>query len=145
MSRLTHSIKPADPGGIDWYDMPFGFTPTETMFVAEYSDGGWSEGELAPLSEVSLHPAACVMHYGQAVFEGMKARRTDDDEIVLFRPLENGKRMAEGCARLMMAQFDPGKFVKAIEEVVRANKAYVPPTDTGGALYIRPFITGSAP
>jgi branched-chain amino acid aminotransferase len=85
------------------------------------------------------------MHYGQAVFEGMKARRTDDDEIVLFRPLDNGKRMAEGCARLMMAQFDPEKFVQAVEETVRANKAYIPPTDSGGALYIRPFLIGSGP
>jgi len=145
MTRATRSLTPADPAGIDWYDMPFGFLPTEKMFIAEYVDGEWGGGELVPLSEISLHPAACVMHYGQALFEGMKARRTDDDEIVLFRPLENGKRLADGCARLMMPQYNPEKFVEAVEEVVRANKVYLPPTDSGGALYIRPFLIGSGP
>lgn len=145
MSRAVRSLTTADHAAIDWYNMPFGFVPTEKMFIAEYADGEWSEGELVPLSEISLHPAACVFHYGQSVFEGMKARRTEDDEIVLFRPLENGKRMADGCARLMMAPYDPEKFVRAVEETVRANRIFIPPTDTGGALYIRPFLFGSGP
>ena len=145
MSRELVPIKPMSPDEIDFNSLPFGFIPTERMFIAEYTDGQWGEGRLVPLSSISLHPAACALHYGQAVFEGMKARRTLDGDIVLFRPMENANRMAQGCARLMMAQYDPLNFVEAVEETVRANKAYIPPPETGGALYVRPFLIGSGP
>lgn len=144
MDFITKPIKPTPPAELDFGSLGFAFLPTAQMFVARYSNGIWEEMGLMPLSEFSIHPAACVLHYGQALFEGMKARLTESGEIVLFRPDANAHRMAEGCARLCMPVYDEKKFVSAVKETVLANKDYIPPSDKG-SLYIRPFMFGSGP
>ena len=135
-------VKPAAEFNFD--DLGFNFVPTGVMWVSRYAGGAWTDEGLVPEGEFWIHPAATVIHYGQALFEGMKARLTRQGEVVLFRPRNNAARMAGGCERLMMPPYPPDKFVAAVEQTVLANKAFIPPTDKG-ALYVRPFAFGSGP
>lgn len=137
-------IKPVPPAEIDFDNLGFTFIPTEKMFAARYADGRWTDHGLVPVAEFWMHPAAGAYHYGQAIFEGTKARLTRDGEIVLFRVEDNARRMADGCRRLMMPVYDEGEFVEAVKETVLANKAYVP-TEGQGALYVRPVLFASGP
>jgi branched-chain amino acid aminotransferase len=137
-------IAPVPPAEIDFDNLGFTFIPTEKMYVARYESGAWTDHGLMPVGEFWTHPAAGAYHYGQAIFEGTKARLTDDGEIVLFRAGDNARRMADGCRRLMMPAYDEGQFVEAVKQTVLANKVYVP-TDEQGALYIRPVMFASGP
>ncbi len=132
------------PEEIDFDNLGFDYMATKSMFWATHDGEKWTDGELKPFGTFEINPSACILNYGQGVFEGMKAQRTKDGKIVLFRPIENGKRMADSCARLCMPSLDPEKFVYWVKEVVKANKDYVPPYGKG-ALYIRPIIFGSGP
>ena len=130
---------------IDFYTLGFDFIETKTMFVSDYKDGKWEDGHLKPFGPFEISPGACVLNYGQGLFEGMKALRTKSNEIVLFRPEENGKRLNDSASRLLMPPYDIDKFIDAVKQVVKANADYVPPHDSGGALYIRPLHIGSGP
>ncbi|MFX1274892.1 MAG: branched-chain amino acid aminotransferase [Promethearchaeota archaeon] len=130
---------------IDFYSLGFDFIETKTMFVVEYKDGKWEEGKLVPFGPFEISPGACVLNYGQGIFEGMKALKTKAGEIVLFRPEDNAKRLNESAERMLMPPFDTNLFLKAIKQVVKANQEYVPPYDSGGALYIRPLYIGTGP
>lgn len=135
-------MKPSD---IDFYKLGFEFMETKTMFVSDYKNGKWDEGKLVPFSNFEISPGACVLNYGQGIFEGLKALRTKKGEIVLFRPEENAKRMNDSADRLLMPQYDVKKFVENVKKVVLANEEYIPPNDSGGALYIRPLMMGNGP
>jgi branched-chain amino acid aminotransferase len=144
---MVFEIKPIDPvppAEIDFDNLGFTFVPTAKMYVAHYAGGKWTDVGLTELGHFWMHPAGGAVHYGQALFEGMKARLTDAGEIVLFRPGDNARRMAEGCRRLMMPAYEERKFVAAVKDTVLANKAYLP-TDRQGALYIRPVMFASGP
>ena len=130
---------------IDFYNLGFDFIETKTMFVSDYKDGTWSEGKLVPFGPFEISPGACILNYGQGIFEGMKALRAKTGEIVLFRPHENGKRLNESADRMLLPNYDVNKFVDIVKQVVKANKDYVPPYDSGGALYIRPILIGNGP
>jgi len=130
---------------IDWDKLEFSYIPTKTMYwTTKEGDKPWEEGRLIPFGEFKINPCAGVLNYGQGVFEGMKAQRTKNDEILLFRPLDNGKRLEDSCIRMSMPTFDPEKFVYWITKVVAANEEYVPPYGKG-SLYIRPILFGSGP
>jgi branched-chain amino acid aminotransferase len=144
MDFETRPITPVAPADIDFDNLGFNFIATREMFVARYENGEWRDVGLAPLGEFWMHPAACALHYGQALFEGMKARLTDAGEIVLFRPADNGRRMKEGCRRLMMPVYEVDRFVEAVKQTVLANKDYLP-RDEQGALYIRPVMFAHGP
>jgi len=105
---------------------------------------GWVEGTLKPYGKLEVSPAAQVLNYGQGIFEGMKARRCDNGEIVLFRPDKNAERFRAGAARLCMPEVPSADFVSAVKSVVKANKEHVPPGDKG-SLYIRPLLLGTGP
>ena len=137
-------IKAVPPAEIDFDNLGFTFVPTEKMFVARYAGGTWTDYGLTAVAEFWMHPSACALHYGQAIFEGTKARLSRDGEIVLFRVEDNARRMADGCRRLMMPAYEEGKLVEAVKQTVLANKEYVP-TEEQGALYIRPVIFASGP
>ena len=130
---------------IDWSSLSFGYTPTEFRFVSHYKDGVWSEGELSTESNVTICESSGVFQYAQTCFEGLKAYTTEEGKIVVFRPELNGQRLADSCERLLMEKYPVDKFVEAIEKVVKANAAYVPPYGTGATLYIRPFVMGTSP
>ncbi|MDO4514862.1 MAG: branched-chain amino acid aminotransferase, partial [Lachnospiraceae bacterium] len=130
---------------IDWGNLGFGYVPTDKRFVANYKDGAWDEGALVSDSTITISECAGVLQYAQTCFEGLKAYTTEDGHIVTFRPDLNAERMIDSCKRLQMPVFPKEKFIEAVEQVVAANAAYVPPYGSGATLYIRPFMFGSGP
>ena len=118
----------------------FGHIFTDHMFVMNYTEGqGWHDARIVPFEKLSLSPAAMVFHYGQEMFEGMKAYRGADGSTYLFRPDMNAKRTNDTNKRLCIPQIPEEDFVQAVEEVVRVDKDWIP-SDEGTSLYIRPFI-----
>ena len=130
---------------IDWSSIGFGYIKTDKRYVSNYKNGAWDEGTLTDDANVVLSECAGVLQYAQTVFEGLKAYTTEDGRIVCFRPDLNASRMADSAKRLEMPAFPEDRFVKAVEETVRANAAYVPPCGSGATLYIRPYMFGSNP
>ena len=131
--------------GIDFYNLGFKFIETKMMFVSDYIDGEWDEGKLVPFGTLEISPAACALNYGQTIFEGMKALRAKNGDITLFRPSENAKRLNKSAERLLMPKYALTKFIDAVKAVVKANEEFIPPYDSGGALYIRPLLIGNGP
>lgn len=127
---------------IDWGNLGFSYMPTDKRFVANYKDGAWDEGGLVDDPTITMSECACVLQYAQTCFEGIKAYTTEDGRIVTFRPDLNAKRMADSARRLQMPVFPEDRFVEAVVETVKANRAYVPPFGSGATLYIRPFMFG---
>lgn len=127
---------------IDWNNLGFGYIDTGKKFRAYFKDGKWSEGKIETDKHLTISEASNVFHYGQTCFEGLKAYRTKDGSIQLFRPDENAKRMKASAERLLMEPYPEEDFVRAIHEVVKANADWVPPYGTGASLYIRPFLMG---
>ena len=129
---------------IDWQSLGFAYQPTDYSYVSNYKDGAWDEGGLTPDHTVTLSECAGLLHYCQEVFEGLKAYTTKDGRVVCFRPDQNAHRMHDSAERIVMPPFPEDRFVEAVDEVVKANAAWVPPFGTGATLYIRPlmFATG---
>ena len=125
---------------LDWGNLSFAYMHTDYSYVCNYKDGAWEEGGLTPDHTVTLSECAGLLHYCQEVFEGLKAYATENGDIVCFRPDMNAQRMYDSAARLEMPSFPKDKFVEAVEMVVRANAAWVPPFGSGATLYIRPFM-----
>ena len=118
----------------------FGKIFTDHMFVMNYTEGkGWHDARVVPFQNISLSPAAMVYHYGQEMFEGLKAYRGDNGEAYLFRPDMNAKRANASNDRLCIPRIPEEDFVQAIKEVVAIDKDWIP-TEPGTSLYIRPFI-----
>ena len=130
---------------LDWSNIGFNYRTTSKRFVANYKDGQWEEGTLTEDSNVVLNECAGILQYCQEVFEGLKAYTTEDGHIVAFRPDMNAERMYTSAQRLEMPPFPVDKFVEAVDEVVKANAAWVPPYGTGATLYIRPYMFASGP
>lgn len=128
---------------IDWSNLGFAYMQTEKRYVSNYKDGAWDDGVLTDEANITMSECACVLQYAQTVFEGLKAYTTKDGRIVTFRPDLNAERLESSAQRLEMPVFPKEKFIDAVEQVVRANAAYVPPYGSGATLYLRPFIFGS--
>ena len=127
--------KPADESKLG-----FGKIFTDHMNLMNYDDGlGWHDGRVVPYGPISLDPSAMVFHYAQELFEGLKAYRTADGSIQLFRPQKNIERMNNTCDRLCVPRLDPEMVLDAIKTVVDVDKDWVPHNE-GTSLYIRPFI-----
>ena len=130
---------------IDWSNIGFGYMKTDKRYVSNFKNGAWDEGTLTSDDQITISECAGVLQYAQTCFEGMKAYTTEDGRVVVFRPDLNAKRMEDSAKRLEMPVFPQDRFVKAIEETVKANLAYVPPYGSGATLYIRPYMFGSNP
>lgn len=130
---------------IDWGNLGFGYIQTDKRYVSNYKNGAWDEGGLTEEANIVMSECAGVLQYAQTCFEGLKAYTTEDGHIVTFRPDLNGARMEDSARRLEMPVFPKERFVKAVEQVVAANAAYVPPYGSGATLYIRPYIVGIDP
>ena len=128
---------------IDWGSIGFGYIPTDYRYVANFKDGKWDDGALITDPNVTINECAGVLQYAQTVFEGLKAYTTEDGKIVCFRPDLNAERLRQSAERLEIPPFPEDRFIKAVEEVVKANAAWVPPYGSGATLYIRPYIFGS--
>lgn len=128
---------------IDWGSLGFGYMETDASYVSWFKDGKWDNGDLTKEHTVTISECAGVLQYSQSIFEGLKAYTTKDGHIVCFRPDLNAQRMADSAARLEMPVFPVDKFVEAVDEVVKANAAWVPPFGSGATLYIRPYMFGA--
>ncbi len=128
----------ADPG--------FGRFYTDHMAVVNFTeDNGWENPRIVPTANFSLHPAAAVLHYGQEIFEGLKAYRHDDDSIWLFRPERNAHRFVGSALRLQMAPLPEELFLASVMELVDLERAWVPQNADEQSLYIRPFQIADEP
>lgn len=123
----------------DTRSLPFGKVPTEHMFIAEYRDGGWHNAQVVPFHDLTLSPMALCLHYGQTVFEGMKAFRMNDGKINIFRMDKHHDRFNKSLARLCMPAVPKDLFMNAIDELVHIDADWIP-NDADGSLYIRPFM-----
>lgn len=131
--------KPVD---IDWGKLGFSYMKTDYRYISYWKDGKWDEGTLTEDNVLHISEASTSLHYGQQCFEGLKAYRTKEGKVQLFRPDRNAARMQESCRRIMMAEFPIERFVNACVQVVKVNEAYVPPYGSGATLYLRPFLIG---
>jgi branched-chain amino acid aminotransferase len=130
---------------IDWDSLTFSLTETDKMYISKTGiKAHWQPGDMLPYGNISISPAAGVLNYGQGLFEGMKAYRTEAGRVVLFRPEENARRMQRGADRLKMPPVPESIFIDAIEQVVQENSRWIPPMGKG-ALYVRPLLNGSGP
>lgn len=140
--ELTSSpkTKPTDESNLG-----FGHFFTDHMFIMNYDNGqGWHNARIVPYGPLDLSPASMCLHYAQEVFEGLKAYRTADNKIQLFRPEENFKRLNVSNERLVIPQVDVDFCVEALDKLVDIDKDWVPHSD-GASLYIRPFIIACDP
>ena len=118
----------------------FGKYYTDNMVIANWSEAdGWSDAVLQPYGPLTLDPATAVFHYGQEIFEGMKAYMQPDGGISLFRPTANAERFARSAARLALPEMPINFFVNTVEELVKQDRKWVP-TNVGESLYFRPFM-----
>lgn len=128
---------------LDWNELGFAYHDLPFRYRAVYRNGQWEPGELTTDSDFHISEASAALHYGQQVFEGLKAYRRPDGGVNLFRPDQNAARMVRSADRLRMPGYPEDLFVKAVQEVVAANQEFVPPYGTGATLYIRPLLIGS--
>ncbi|MBT3375051.1 MAG: branched-chain amino acid aminotransferase [Lentisphaerae bacterium] len=128
---------------IDWANLGFSYLQTDCHVRHVWRDGKWDDGELVTEPFFNVHIAATALHYGQSIFEGLKAFRCKDGEVRLFRADANARRMANSARRMCMAEVPEELFLNAVKRVVAANIDYVPPYGTGGSLYVRPLLFGS--
>ena len=129
---------------IDFNNLDFGETFTDHMFVCDYSNGKWNTPEIIPYQPISLDPSASALHYGQAVFEGMKAYKDVNGKVWMFRPKENWLRLNKSCERMMIPSFPEDYFMKGLKKLISIDSEWVKPGD-GNSLYLRPFIFASQP
>ncbi len=125
----------------NWDNLSFAFTETDFMYRS-YGDKRnvpiWDRGEFAPLADIKVSPAAAFMSYGLGIFEGLKAQRSADGRILLFRPDKNAERFKRSAVRLSLPEFPAHQFVEACVEMVRRNERFVPPVGKG-SFYLRPL------
>lgn len=131
-----------NPQTIDWTSLGFEYMDTGKRFRAYWKDGEWSEGKIETDMNLVISEASPALHYGQQAFEGMKAYRTKEGDIQLFRPDQNAKRLIKSCESLLMEAYPEDKFLEAVHTVVRENADWVPPYGSGASLYIRPLLIG---
>ena len=130
---------------VDWDNLTFSYRPITKRYVANYKDGKWGKGSLTEDATITLNECAGILQYCQEVFEGLKAYRTKDGKIVAFRPDLNAERMVDSAKRLEMPPVSKEMFLEAVDAVAKANEDWIPPYESGGALYLRPYLfaTGS--
>lgn len=129
----------------DFDNLPFGLLYTDHMFVMDYDEEkGWHNGKILPFSDLRIHPAAMVLHYAQATFEGLKAYKKTDGSISLFRPYMNAARINNSNDRLCMPKMDEELFVSAVKTLVSVDRDWIPEGE-GTSLYIRPLIIATEP
>jgi len=131
-------------GELNWSELGFGYIKTDYNVRCYYKDGKWSALEETTSEELTLHMAATCLHYGQEAFEGLKAFKGQDGKIRIFRMDENAKRLQASCDGIMMAKLPVEKFEEAVIRAVKLNERFVPPYESGSALYIRPLLFGTS-
>ncbi len=126
-------------GQVDFNNIQFGKIFSDHQFIADFDGEKWTNPRIVPYGNISLSPAISAIHYGQAIFEGMKAFKTEEGAIQLFRPQENWKRLNRSAYRMGMPDIPEEFFMEGLEELLRVDSDWVPATK-GSALYLRPFM-----
>ena len=129
---------------LDWSNLSFGYMKTHYNVRCTFKDGKWGEIEVTDSERVDLHMAATCLHYGQEIFEGLKAFRGKDGKIRIFRLEENAKRIQRSAEGVLMEPLPVEKFREMVEKVVRLNEDFIPPYGSGSSLYIRPLELGTS-
>lgn len=124
---------------VDFANLPFGRIFSDHMFTMDYEDGEWKNPEIVPYGDLKLSPATSSIHYGQSIFEGMKAFKNDAGDIQIFRPLENAKRLNQSAVRMAIPELPEAIFMDALSTLLELDKNWVPNTE-GSSLYVRPYI-----
>lgn len=127
---------------IDFNNFSFGSVFTDHMFECDYIDGNWTNPTIKPYQAISFEPSASVFHYGQAIFEGMKAYKDENDEVWLFRPVKNFERINKSAVRMAIPEFPESLFFDALKKLINLDREWVKKGE-GRSLYIRPFIIGN--
>lgn len=125
---------------LDWDNLGFAYRKLPFRYISHFKDGKWDDGKLTDDATLHISESSPALHYGQQAFEGLKAYRTKDGSIQLFRPDQNAERLQRTADRLLMPHVPTDKFIAAVKSVVRANEEFVPPYGTGATLYIRPLL-----
>ena len=124
---------------VDFENLNFGTVFTDHMFVCDYKDGQWQTPSIVPYGPLTMDPSARVFHYGQAVFEGMKAYKDEQGDVFLFRPDENYHRINKSAERLAIPAFPENYFFEGLNTLLKLDDAWIKP-GLGNSLYIRPFV-----
>ncbi|MCA0348679.1 MAG: branched-chain amino acid aminotransferase [Bacteroidetes bacterium] len=137
-------VKESRVNQVDLENVTMGFNFTDHMFICDYENGEWHNPRIEPLALIPTHPAAMALHYGQAIFEGMKARKSKNGTPLLFRADENAKRLNFSADRMGMPQFPEDLFIEALKQFTAIEKNWIPSKE-GSALYLRPFMYADEP
>ena len=130
---------------LDWKNLPFSYIKTDYNVRCTFKDGKWGEIEVSDSEYFPIHIAATSLHYGQEIFEGLKAFRGKDGKIRIFRMKENAKRFIRSAKGIKMEPLPEELFCEMVRKVVKLNERFVPPYGSGASLYIRPFEIGLTP
>ena len=142
----AHKLKKKDMDKeIDWSSLPFGYYPTDYNVRCTFRDGKWGPVEVSQSDTINIHMAATCLHYGQEIFEGLKAFRGKDGKIRIFRIEENAKRIRESAKGLLMEPIPVELFEEMCIKAVKLNERFIPPYGSGASLYIRPLEIGLTP
>jgi branched-chain amino acid aminotransferase len=127
---------------VDFNNLPFGSVFSDHMLTCTFKEGKWQDPIIEPYAPISLDPSAKIFHYGQSIFEGMKAYKDMEGNTLLFRPLENCKRLNKSAERLVIPQIPEETFMRGLKALLKLDEAWIP-TNEGSSLYIRPFMFAS--
>ncbi len=134
-----NTVKESKIGQVDFENLNFGKIFTDHMFVCDYANGKWQNPKIVPYGPLTLEPSARVFHYGQAVFEGMKAYKDDNGDTFLFRPDENFNRINKSAERLAIPEFPEDYFFEGLKALLKIDDEWIK-SGFGNSLYIRPFV-----
>ena len=124
---------------VDFDNLPFGSVYSDHMLECNFKDGTWQKPVIKPFAPISLDPSAKIFHYGQSIFEGMKAYKDDSENTLLFRPLDNWKRLNKSAERLMIPEIPEEIFMEGLKTLLKVDSDWIP-RNPGSSLYIRPFM-----
>jgi len=135
-------VKTSNIDQIDFDNLAFGSVFTDHMLVCDYKNGDWEAPKIIPYQPISLEPSAKIFHYGQSIFEGMKAYKDVDNKVWLFRPLDNHKRLNISANRMAIPELPEHYFMEGLKTLIDLDKKWIPQTE-GSSLYVRPFMFAS--
>ena len=142
-SNITiQQIEKSKIHSVDFNNLPFGSVYSDHMLECDFINGEWQTPVIKPYSPITLDPAAKIFHYGQSIFEGMKAYKDFDGKVWLFRPEDNWDRFNKSSKRLAIPEIPKDYFIDGIKEILKLDIDWVK-KDEGSALYIRPFVIGN--
>jgi branched-chain amino acid aminotransferase len=127
---------------VDFDNLSFGSVFTDHMLECNYKDGQWQTPKVVPYQPITLDPSAKIFHYGQSIFEGMKAYKDKNDDVFLFRPMDNCKRLNISAKRLAIPEIPESFFMEGLKTLLKVDRDWIPKKD-GSSLYIRPFMFAS--